>query len=114
FQLALAMNERAAQCSSEAISTPALWHQRAKLQALLGHATDATKSLELAKELPLRTAADHYWLASDQIAAGRLRDALPMLQKATHLEPSNFWAWFVLGNCCDRLGMDARAEACYG
>lgn len=113
FQQALAMNELAEHCSSDAASSSGLWRQRAQLQALVGQEAHAAKSQERVMALPLRTAADHYWLASDHIAAGQLRVALPLLQKATQLEPSNFWAWFVFGNCCDRLGMDARAEACY-
>ncbi len=113
FQQAFVMNERAELCSSAVAHSPALWHQRAKLHALLGQNTDAMKSQERAKASPLKTAADHYWAGSDLITVGQYRDALPMLQKAIHLEPSNFWAWFVLGNCCDRLALDTRAEACY-
>src|SRR5207244_579386 len=113
IQQALVMNELAEDCSTQAAASPALWRQRAQLQGLLERQADAAKSQAKAKALPLRTAADHYWLASDHITGGRLRDALPMLQQATQREPANFWAWFVLGNCCDRLGMDARAEASY-
>ena len=36
-----------------------------------------------------------------------------LLRKAVHIEPRNFWAWFVLGTCYDRQGQDGRAEACY-
>ena len=111
LEQALVMNARAADLSA---NSPALWQQRGRLQTLLGQQTLAKQSQERAKALPLLTAADHYWLASDHLAAGGLRDALPLLQKATHMEPANFWGWFVLGNCYDRLGMDARAEACYG
>lgn len=113
FQQALTMNERAADCSPRAATSPGLWQQRARLQGLLGRKGDEAKSKQRSKQLLVRSAADHYWLASDHVTAGRLRAALPLLQKATQLEPANFWAWFVLGNCCDRLGMDARAEACY-
>jgi tetratricopeptide (TPR) repeat protein len=48
------------------------------------------------------------------VSAGRLGEALPLLQDATTQAPQNFWAWFVLGNCYDRLGNDAEAKACYG
>jgi serine/threonine protein kinase/Tfp pilus assembly protein PilF len=111
---ALVLNERAVACSARAAASPALWRQRADLYAALGRKDDADASRARSEALPLQTAADHYWLASDQIAAGKLREALPLLEKAARLEPQNFWAWFVLANCQDRLGADARAAACYG
>lgn len=114
LEKALAMNIRAAECSAEAAGSPGLWRQRADLYAALGQAAQAGESAAHADTLPLRTAADRYWLASDHIAAGRLREALPLLQKAVYDEPQNFWASFVLANCCDRLGQDSRAEARYG
>jgi tetratricopeptide (TPR) repeat protein len=84
------------------------------LSALLGQEDKARIYRKKAKAMPLRTAQDHYWLASDHIAVGQYRPALPLLQRATGLEPQNFWAWFVLANCYERLGLDGRAEACYG
>src|SRR5262249_41100922 len=57
---------------------------------------------------------DHYWRGSELVAAGRLGEALPLLQQAAHQEPQNFWAWFVLANGYERVGMDGRAEACHG
>ena len=114
LEKALAMNERAADCSTVAAHSPASWRQRANLHAALGHEAMAQESMERADALPLRTAADRYWRASGLIAAGRLREALPLLQKAVYDEPQNFWASFVLANCYDRLGQDGRAEARYG
>src|SRR4029077_20626246 len=32
----------------------------------------------------------------------------------TFRAPQDFWAWFVLANCYDRLSNDAEAKACYG
>jgi serine/threonine protein kinase/Tfp pilus assembly protein PilF len=107
------MNELAARCDAANMTSPAWWRQRAALSSALGDPAQARDYTAAADRLPLRTARDYYWLASDQIAAGRLRDALPLLEKATHEEPQNFWAWFVLGNCHDRMGRDASAEACY-
>jgi tetratricopeptide (TPR) repeat protein len=108
------LNERAEACSKQAAASPALWRQRAELCALLGRSDESKFCRGQAEALPLLTAHDHYWLASDHVAAGRLREALPLLQQATHLEPQNFWAWFVLANGYDRLGQDRRAEGCYG
>ncbi len=110
---ALVLNERAGDASSQAASSPALWRQREILCGLLGRESAARTCRAKADTLPVRTAADHYWLASEHVAAGRLREALPLLQQATRLEPANFWAWFVLANCFERLALDARAEACY-
>jgi serine/threonine protein kinase/tetratricopeptide (TPR) repeat protein len=114
LEKALAMNERAADCSAQIAASPALWRQRGALNAALGREAQAHECLARVEALPLRTAADHYWLASDYIAAGRLREALVLLQKTAHVEPQNFWASFVLANCYDRLAQDARAEARYG
>ncbi len=114
LEKALVMNERAADCSANAAASPALWRQRGALNAGLGHEVKAVECRARAEALPLRTAADHYWLASDYVAAGRLREALVLLQKAAYDEPQNFWASFVLANCYDRLTQDTRAEARYG
>jgi eukaryotic-like serine/threonine-protein kinase len=113
LETALRMNERAAGCSPAVAASPALWRQRAALGAALGRLDDARDSHARANALPLRTAEDHYWSASDHLAAGELRTALPLLQQATQLEPQNFWAWFVLANCYERLGNESRAEASY-
>jgi serine/threonine protein kinase/Tfp pilus assembly protein PilF len=110
---ALALNECAASCS-DAADSPALWRQRGDLTAWLGRPDEAQSCRARAEALPLRSSQDHYWLASDHIARGRLCEALPLLQKATYLEPDNFWAWFVLADCNERLGLEGRAEACYG
>jgi tetratricopeptide (TPR) repeat protein len=107
---ALVMNERAADC---AVASAGLWRQRGELWALLGQEARAEESRAKAADLPLRTTHDHYFVAGDHIAEGRLRDALPLLQEAARREPQNFWAWFTLANGYDRLGMDARAEGCY-
>ena len=114
LEKALVLNERAAACSADAAASPALWQQCSTLYERLGDSAKTQESLARAEQLPLRCAADHYWLASDHVAAGRLREALPLLQDATRLEPQNFWAWFVLANCWDRLSVDGEAKACYG
>jgi tetratricopeptide (TPR) repeat protein len=111
---ALLMNERAADCSHVQKASPALWRQRGALYAALGQDDKARASEAQAENLPLATAADHYWLASDHLATGRLREALVLLQKAVVDEPQNFWASFVLAHCHERMAQDARAEARYG
>jgi tetratricopeptide (TPR) repeat protein len=110
---ALRMNESAAACSPQAAASPALWQQRGELCAMLGREDEARACRTKAADLTPHTAADYYWLASDRLSAGKLREALPLARKATQLEPQNFWAWFVQANSCERLGMEGRAEACY-
>jgi serine/threonine protein kinase/Tfp pilus assembly protein PilF len=99
--------------AEELDASGALFAQRADLLHLLGEEEEARAARARAEALPPHTARDHYWLASEHLAHGRTQEALPLLQQATRLEPANFWAWFVLGNCYDRQGEDVRAEACY-
>jgi serine/threonine protein kinase/tetratricopeptide (TPR) repeat protein len=111
---ALLMNGRAAESSEAAVSSPGLWRQRETIYALLGRPERAKECRARADALPWRTAQDYYWRGSELLVAGRPREALPLLQQATHKEPQNFWAWFVLANGYERLAMDGRAESCYG
>jgi len=99
--------------SPRAAASPTLWRQRARLCTLRGQAEEADRCRRQAEALPLASASDHYSAASDLIAQGRLREALPLLQQAVKWEPNNFWAHFILANCYDRFGQDARAEASY-
>jgi tetratricopeptide (TPR) repeat protein len=110
---ALRMNALAEAYSPRAAGSQVLWRQRSELTAALGQEAEAQRLRERAAALPLRTARDYYWSAGDHIRAGRFREALPLLRRATELEPKNYWAHFVLGTCYDRLGNDVRAEACY-
>ena len=111
---ALLMNERAQDCSTAAATSPALWRQRETILAKLGRHEKAKECRARAEALPLQTAQDYYWRAGEYLAAGKLREALPLLQQASRLEPQNFWAWFILANGYERLGLDGRAESCYG
>src|SRR5262249_9637706 len=47
------------------------------------------------------------------VLQGRYREALPLLQNATSLEPQGFWAWCALGICYDGLSRPADAVAAY-
>src|SRR5207302_4432598 len=44
---------------------------------------------------------------------GRFQDALPLLQKASQLDPQDPEVWCALGLCQERLGRDADAAAAY-
>ena len=109
---ALRLNEAAAATDAGMAATSALWHQRAELRLLLGQEAEAKQCRAKANEASVRTSQDLFLLASDHLGAGRVREALPLLQQATWQDPQHFWSWFVLGNCHERQGRDAR-EACY-
>jgi tetratricopeptide (TPR) repeat protein len=109
---AVRLNDRAEACSERAARSQGLWRQRAELARLTGDAA-AARHDQRAAALPAETARDLYWLASEHLTHGRWGEALPLLRQATQREPQNFWAWFVLGNCHDRMGQDRQAEACY-
>src|SRR5262249_14947004 len=74
---------------------------------------EAGRLREEADKAPLRTPSDYYLLATEHIAHGRFREAVPLLQEATQQDPEHFWAWFKLGGCHDNLAQDAEAVACY-
>jgi serine/threonine protein kinase/Flp pilus assembly protein TadD len=110
---ALGWNELAETCFDEDGAPRALWSQRAELARLLGDTDAGREWAERAGRQPLQTAADHYLTATEQIDAGRFRDALTVLERATDLDPKDFCAWFALALCHDRLGQDAEAAHCY-
>lgn len=66
-----------------------------------------------APEGSLDTAWEHYLAGRELALAGKYADAKPLLQKATRLDPTLYWAWLVLGRCHDELGEDADAIECY-
>jgi serine/threonine protein kinase/tetratricopeptide (TPR) repeat protein len=107
------LNALAEACAPELADGPGLWAQRADLAAARGDGAAAADCRARAAALPLHTARDHYWRASELVAQGRLRAALPLLDEATRREPRNFWAWLLLGNVHYGQGQLARAEAGY-
>jgi serine/threonine protein kinase/Flp pilus assembly protein TadD len=110
---ALVFNERAESCRGEALDSRALWSQRAELLGLLGREEESRKFKAGALSTPLRTAADHYLVATEHAAAGHYREALPLLEKVTEEDAQDFWAWFLRGVCHDRLSQGTEAVACY-
>jgi tetratricopeptide (TPR) repeat protein len=55
------------------------------------------------------SAWEEFQLARQHYATGDLHKALPRFQSVTHREPSDFWGWFYLGLCQQRLGKAADA-----
>ncbi|MCI0457241.1 MAG: protein kinase [Gemmataceae bacterium] len=110
---ALLLNERAKSCYPASSVPPAVWLQRAELHRRLGNTSEAQASRGRASGVAPRSAQDHYLLAREHTAAGQHREAMPLLEQAVRLDPRHLWAWFLLGECCDETGEDARAVNCY-
>jgi serine/threonine protein kinase/Flp pilus assembly protein TadD len=113
LRAALGWNELAETCFAGEETPSALWSQRAGLARLLGEADRSRDWAARAGGLPPRTGRDLYLAATEEIDAGRFRDALAHLQQATRLQPQDFCAWFARALCHDRLGQDADAVHCY-
>jgi tetratricopeptide (TPR) repeat protein len=112
-QLALAMdlNHRAERLLGEDSQT--MWKQRAELARLLGEADEEQKARDKITQTRKRTAQDHYLSAFAFREQGRNRAALFDLEKATLLDPQNYSAWILKGNCEIDLGREAEALASY-
>jgi eukaryotic-like serine/threonine-protein kinase len=110
---ALRLNELAETIDDSDQPSRALWTQRAELNRLLGHSEEAAKLRAQAQEIPVRTSADHYLIAAEMIAKGRVHEPVPLLMEATEQDPQDFWAWFLLGVCHDQLAQSSDAVACY-
>ena len=57
---------------------------------------------------------DLYFDGLDLAAAGRCRDALPLLARVTDRQPTHFRAWYATGLCHLSLGRPADAAAAFG
>jgi serine/threonine protein kinase/Flp pilus assembly protein TadD len=110
---ALDLNRRAETMYPATEVPRAVWLQRARLLAALGRPGEAASAQSAAESAPMTSARDHYLAGSDQVAAGRYREALPHLDAAVRLDPRHFWAGFLQGVCHDALGQDAAALASY-
>jgi tetratricopeptide (TPR) repeat protein len=84
------------------------------LLRLQGKAAEADQLETEAEARPLGTARDYYLTAREYTTARRHREALPLLREALRLDPQDYWTWFLLGECHERLGQDEQAIGCYG
>jgi eukaryotic-like serine/threonine-protein kinase len=110
---AIALNERAAACFSEAAVPRVVWEQRAQLLEMLGRGAEALQFQEKASKLPRRSAQEWYWSGVDHFLAGQPGEARPPLEAALERDPKHLRAWFVLGRCNDAVGKDSEAIGCY-
>jgi tetratricopeptide (TPR) repeat protein len=113
LRAALDLNQQAETCYPEDGVPPALWRQRAELLQRLGDEDEARRLQERAATAKLRTARDYYLQAREEVVAHRHREALPLLEKALRLDPRNFWATFLEGDCHEWLDEDDKALTCY-
>jgi tetratricopeptide (TPR) repeat protein len=90
-----------------------LYLQRADLLAKSGQAEAAQTWRRTLGTLPDEGPRDLAGQASELAAQGRPREALPLLERATRLDPRDFWAWFDRGLCHEALEQDADARACF-
>jgi eukaryotic-like serine/threonine-protein kinase len=89
-----------------------IWEQRAML---LEHAGDpqAAEYRRRAQAAPLVTARDYFLQAQADFHAGKARKALQLLDQATQMDPRDFFAWFIKGECHNAIEQFAKAEGAY-
>jgi serine/threonine protein kinase/tetratricopeptide (TPR) repeat protein len=113
LQLTSRLNRRAEQCFPADEIPTLLWQQRAGLTVLLDPKADVRDLLEKGSAERLRTARDYYLLAAEHVSNERYRQAISPAREATRRDPANFWAWFTLGLCHDRLAHHGEAIGCF-
>jgi serine/threonine protein kinase/tetratricopeptide (TPR) repeat protein len=96
---ALRLNQAAEACFPAGQAPRALWAQRAELHGLLGEEEEARRLRLEARATPVRDGWDHYLVAREEVRRGRLPEAVKELREAIRLDPTNFSAWFLMGNC---------------
>jgi tetratricopeptide (TPR) repeat protein len=106
---ALTLNRLAEDCFANEQAPRALWAQRAEL---VSDTSEATQWRDTAAQTEIRDAWDHYLAARSLLAAHKVPEAVAEAREATRIDPQNFAAWLLLGNCSYELGENAaRVEA---
>jgi serine/threonine protein kinase/Tfp pilus assembly protein PilF len=106
---ALKLNLLAETCFANDAAPRALWAQRAEL---VSDNDEAKRWRELATQTPVREAWDHYLAARSLLAAHKVPQAVAEAREAVRIDPQNFTAWLLLGNCSYQLVDNAaRVEA---
>jgi eukaryotic-like serine/threonine-protein kinase len=91
----------------------AVYTQRAEIQTLLQDKNRAKEIALFAETVPLQTADDFCLSANELTGVGRYADAIPLLRKATRMEPSHFWSQFGLAVAYQESGRWPEARAHY-
>jgi serine/threonine protein kinase/tetratricopeptide (TPR) repeat protein len=110
---ALVYNDSAISSYDQGRVPRAIWQQRADLLRLLNKTEEASEYSRKADQTPFQGARDRYLTAHVYAKEGKYRQALPLLEEATRLNPQDFSAWFVKGNCHDALLQNEEAVGCY-
>jgi serine/threonine protein kinase/tetratricopeptide (TPR) repeat protein len=84
---------------------------KADLLATIGQAEAATRTLEIAEQMPARTRLDHYWLAERARRQHNFAQAIRHLQDALRVDPDDFWSLNLMGICHLNQGQPAAAAA---
>jgi serine/threonine protein kinase/tetratricopeptide (TPR) repeat protein len=109
---AVGLNERAEQLAGGDVPR-VLWMQRADLLGRLGDRAGAEQAGRNAEAIPVASARDHYLVGREGQTSGRTREALPLLERATALDPTLFWAHMSQAMCHEDMGNNAQARASY-
>jgi tetratricopeptide (TPR) repeat protein len=110
---AVRMLDRAERFNGDAVPR-ALYQDRSDYRRLLGDADKADADWDRAQATPVRTARDHYLLATAMAVEKHYEAAAKELEAALRVDPKHFWSHFELGICYDQLGRYAEAVAVYG
>jgi serine/threonine protein kinase/tetratricopeptide (TPR) repeat protein len=94
--------------------------QRINLLEQLGGTEEAKILSRESDALQPRTARDHFLLAVELVDRGQARKAAPLFKEAIRRldlalrrDSRDFWSWYLLGNCHDRLLHNQAAHTCY-
>jgi tetratricopeptide (TPR) repeat protein len=109
----LKLNSLALACYKPDPVPGVFWQQRATLHEHAGDLQAARECKTRAQAAPLVTARDYYLQAHVDKHAGKFRKALPLSDQATQMNPRDFFAWFIKGECHEAIEQYPKAEAAY-
>jgi serine/threonine protein kinase/tetratricopeptide (TPR) repeat protein len=113
LRLALECNGLAIECYGSGQIPSVIWQQRAMLLEQAVDPQGARESRARAQAAPLATARDYFLQAQADFHTGAIRKAVPLVDQATQMNPRDFFAWFIKGECHDNIEQYASAEAAY-
>jgi tetratricopeptide (TPR) repeat protein len=85
--------------------------RRARYLALAGDEAGAQEEQERARQVPARTALDHFLVGLDAYGQGQLPRALESCAQALARQSTHFWAHYLQALCRIRLGRWAEAKS---
>jgi tetratricopeptide (TPR) repeat protein len=106
------LNELAERIAGDEVPR-AIWEQRAELLQRKGNQTEAERAANQARSAPLKSSRDYFLSASEDLAAGRYREARASFTRAVELDPGSYRAHVGLGMSQEGLGNYSEAASCY-